>query len=155
MMTIKEVREKSPEQLRNDLNERQKHLFDLRSQAVTEKLEDPSQLRKTRKDIARILTVMRQHEIEAGRPAGSEQQAASAEASAGAAEAPARPRTRTPKRTRATKRTVARKRPTGTKRTPRAAKQKKTGTKPAARRPAARKTTKKTKAKKTGAKASA
>jgi large subunit ribosomal protein L29 len=149
MMTIKEVREKNPEQLRSELNERQKHLFDLRSQAVTEKLEDPSQLRKTRKDIARILTVMRQREIEAGQPAGSEQQAAS---NAAAAEAPARPRARTgtPKRTRATKR------PGATKRTPRAAKQKKTGTKPAARKPAARKTTKKTKAKKTGrAKASA
>ena len=40
--------------------ERQKHLFDLRSQAVTEKLEDPSQLGKTRKDIARIKTIARQ-----------------------------------------------------------------------------------------------
>src|SRR3712207_5645983 len=65
MMTVKEIREKSPEQLRNDLAERQKHLFDLRSQAVTEKLEDPSQLRKTRKDIARIKTVARQRELEA------------------------------------------------------------------------------------------
>src|SRR5215217_330595 len=119
-MKMKEILEKQGNQLRGELNERQKHLFDLRSQAVTEKLEDPSQLRKTRKDIARILTVMRQRELEAGRPAGSEQQAASNEAAAaGTAQAPAR--TRTPKRTRATKR------PTGTKRTPRAAKQKKTG----------------------------
>ena len=64
MMTIKEVREKNPEQLRSELGERQKHLFDLRSQAVTEKLEDPSQLRKTRKEIARIRTVIRQRELE-------------------------------------------------------------------------------------------
>ena len=146
MMTVKEIREKSPEQLRNDLNERQKHLFDLRSQAVTEKLEDPSQLRKTRKDIARILTVMRQREIEEGRPAGSEQQAAAA--GQAQAEAPAPARTRTPKRTRATKRPA-----TGTKRTPRAAK--KPGAKAAARKPAARRTTKTTKAKKGKAKASA
>jgi large subunit ribosomal protein L29 len=153
MMTVKEIREKSPEQLRSDLNERQKHLFDLRSQAVTEKLEDPSLLRKTRKDIARILTVMRQREIEAGAPAGSEQQAASTEAaSAGAAEAPARERVRSRGRTRTPKRARATKRPTATKRTPRA-KQKKTGAKPAARKPAARRTTKKTKAKKTTAKA--
>ncbi len=64
MMTVKEIREKNPEQLRSELNERQKHLFDLRSQAVTEKLEDPSQLGKTRKDIARIKTVIRQRELE-------------------------------------------------------------------------------------------
>ena len=148
MMTVKEIREKSPEQLRMDLNERQKHLFDLRSQAVTEKLEDPSQLGKTRKDIARILTVMRQREIEEGRPAGSEQQAAESEAAR--AEAPAPARARTPRRARATKRT------TGTKRTPRAAKKpgaKGAARKPAARKSAARKTTKKTKAKKKSAKA--
>ena len=65
MLTTKEIREKSDDQLRNELAERQKHLFDLRSQAVTEKLEDPSQLRKTRKEIARIKTVARQRELEA------------------------------------------------------------------------------------------
>ena len=36
----------------------------VRSQAVTEKLEDPSQLRKTKKDIARIKTVIRQRDLE-------------------------------------------------------------------------------------------
>ena len=35
------------------------------SQAVTEKLENPSQLGKTRKDIARIKTVLRQRELTA------------------------------------------------------------------------------------------
>ena len=35
-----------------------RHLFELRSQAVTEKLEDPTQLPKTRRDIARVLTVL-------------------------------------------------------------------------------------------------
>ena len=63
-MTTKEMREKDSEQLRHELVDRRRHLFDLRSQAVTEKLEDPSQLGKTRKDIARILTVLRQREIE-------------------------------------------------------------------------------------------
>ena len=63
-MTTKEIREKELTQLNIELVERQKHLFDLRSQAVTEKLEDPSQLRKTRKDIARIKTVVRQRELE-------------------------------------------------------------------------------------------
>jgi large subunit ribosomal protein L29 len=63
-MTIKEIREKDSSQLKHDLVERRKHLFDLRSQAVTEKLEDPTQLRKTRKDIARILTLLHQRELE-------------------------------------------------------------------------------------------
>jgi len=64
-MTIKEIRDKTDNDLQHELAEAQKHLFDLRSQAVTEKLEDPSQLRKTRKAIAKIKTVQRQRQIEA------------------------------------------------------------------------------------------
>jgi large subunit ribosomal protein L29 len=72
-MTIKEIREKDTPQLRHDLVERRKHLFDLRSQATTEKLEDPTQLRKTRKDIARILTLIHQRELELkAKPAAAE-----------------------------------------------------------------------------------
>ena len=63
-MTTKEIREKETEHLKHELEERRKHMFDLRSQAVTEKLEDPSQLRKTRKDIARMQTVLRQRALE-------------------------------------------------------------------------------------------
>ena len=66
-MTAKEIREKETEHLKHDLEEKRKHLFDLRSQAVTEKLEDPSQLRKTRKDIARMQTILRQRELEAAK----------------------------------------------------------------------------------------
>ena len=64
-MTAKEIREKETDHLKHELAEKRKHLFDLRSQAVTEKLEDPSQLRKTRKDIARMQTILRQRELEA------------------------------------------------------------------------------------------
>ena len=70
-MTIKEIREKDAEHLRHELLDKQKHLFDLRSQAVTEKLEDPSQLGKTKKDIARIKTILRQRELEAASEAKS------------------------------------------------------------------------------------
>ena len=63
-MKIKEIKDKDTEQLRHDLAERTRHLFDLRTQSVTEKLEDPSQLGKTRKDIARIKTILRQRELE-------------------------------------------------------------------------------------------
>ena len=64
-MTVKEIREKETGHLTEELAERRKHLFDLRSQAVTEKLEDPSQLRKTRKEIAQMQTILRQRELEA------------------------------------------------------------------------------------------
>jgi large subunit ribosomal protein L29 len=64
-MTAKEIREKETSHLVHELEEQKKHLFDLRSQAVTEKLEDPSQLAKTKKDIARIKTILRQRELEA------------------------------------------------------------------------------------------
>ena len=64
-MTSKEIRDKETDHLKHELEEKRKHLFDLRSQAVTEKLEDPSQLRKTRKEIAQMKTVLRQREIEA------------------------------------------------------------------------------------------
>ena len=64
-MTAKEIREKETGHLKEELVEKRKHLFDLRSQAVTEKLEDPSQLRKTRKDIARMQTILKQRATEA------------------------------------------------------------------------------------------
>ena len=63
MLSTKEIREKETEALSHELKDKQKHLFDLRSQAVTEKLEDPSQLKKTRKEIARIKTILREREL--------------------------------------------------------------------------------------------
>jgi large subunit ribosomal protein L29 len=59
---LKELRDKGAEDLQREVVEKQKHLFDLRSQAVTEKLEDPSQLRKTKKEIARIKTLLRERQ---------------------------------------------------------------------------------------------
>ena len=61
-MKMSEIVDKETEHLRHELAEKQKHLFHLHSQAVTEKLEDPSQLGKTRRDIARLKTVLRQRE---------------------------------------------------------------------------------------------
>ena len=92
---MKEILEKQGEQLGHELAEKQKHLFDLRSQAVTEKLEDPSQLAKTKKDIARIKTVMRQRQLEqtrqaaAGQAATQQKQGPSAESLRPGAHAPA------------------------------------------------------------------
>ena len=60
---LKELRDKSVDDLQREVIEKQKHLFDLRSQAVTEKLEDPTQLTKTRKEIARIKTLIRERQL--------------------------------------------------------------------------------------------
>ncbi|MBS3734528.1 MAG: 50S ribosomal protein L29 [Phycisphaerae bacterium] len=68
-MKISEVRELTEEELATELARLRRHLFDLRSQAVTEKLEDPSMLVGTKRDIARILTVMRQRELAEAREA--------------------------------------------------------------------------------------
>lgn len=59
---LKELRDRSSEDLRREIAEQRKHLFDLRSQAVTEKLEDPTQIGKTRKHIARMLTILKERE---------------------------------------------------------------------------------------------
>jgi large subunit ribosomal protein L29 len=63
-MKYKDLKEKDASQLQHDLVEARKHLFTLRSQAVTEKLEDPSQLRRARKDIARLMTALHQRELD-------------------------------------------------------------------------------------------
>ena len=59
---LKTTREAETSHLKQEMLEKQKHLFDLRTQAVTEKLEDPSQLNKTRKEIARINTILRERQ---------------------------------------------------------------------------------------------
>ena len=63
-MKPREVRELSDEELRAELGRLQRHLFDVRAQAVTEKLDDPTMLSKAKRDVARILTVRRQREME-------------------------------------------------------------------------------------------
>jgi large subunit ribosomal protein L29 len=64
-MTIKEIRDQQDEQLQAALLDQTRHLFELRTQAVTEKLENPSQLGKARREIARIRTVLRQRQLAA------------------------------------------------------------------------------------------
>jgi large subunit ribosomal protein L29 len=59
-MKITDLRELKTDELHMELDRLRRHLFDLRSQRVTEKLEDPSQLGKTKHDIARLFTVMKE-----------------------------------------------------------------------------------------------
>ncbi len=62
-MKVDEIRELSDEELQLELERLRRHLFDLRAQAVTEKLEDSSMLRKAKRDIARMRTVEKQREL--------------------------------------------------------------------------------------------
>jgi large subunit ribosomal protein L29 len=59
-MKIEELRALKMDELHSELDRLRRHLFDLRSQAVTEKLENPTQIGKTRRDIARVMTVLRE-----------------------------------------------------------------------------------------------
>ena len=55
-MKAKEVHKLSVEEIDIEVDRLRKRLFELRTQAVTEKIEDTSQFGKTRRDIARLLT---------------------------------------------------------------------------------------------------
>jgi len=59
-MKMTEIREMKSEELYGELDRLRRYVFDLRSQAVTEKLQDPALLTRARRDIARIFTVLRQ-----------------------------------------------------------------------------------------------
>lgn len=55
-MKAKEVRKLSDEEIEVEVKRLRRKLFDLRTQAVTEKIQDTSQFGKIKKDIARVLT---------------------------------------------------------------------------------------------------
>jgi len=59
-MRAQHYREMSRDELEVKLEELERHLFDLRSQAVTEKLENSKAVINVRRDIARIKTIMRE-----------------------------------------------------------------------------------------------
>jgi large subunit ribosomal protein L29 len=53
-----ELRDKSPAELQQELNDLLKAQFSLRMQVATQQLTNNSQIRKTRRDIARVRTVL-------------------------------------------------------------------------------------------------
>lgn len=66
MSKASDLREMNDEQLTFSLKEARQELFRLRFQAATEKLDAPSNLKKLRREIARILTIQRQRELASG-----------------------------------------------------------------------------------------
>jgi len=64
-MKAAELRDMSDEQLALSLKEACEHLFRLRIQSQTERLDAPSELLRQRRLIARIKTIQRQRELRA------------------------------------------------------------------------------------------
>ena len=67
-MNTDELRDMSDEQLSLTLKETCENLFRLRIQAQTERLDAPSELKKSRRMIARIKTIQRERERAAAQP---------------------------------------------------------------------------------------
>jgi large subunit ribosomal protein L29 len=57
-MKAKDYHEMSTDELSDRLGDLQRNLFDLRTQAVTEKLENSKAIRNIRRDIARLKTII-------------------------------------------------------------------------------------------------
>jgi large subunit ribosomal protein L29 len=60
---MSEYRGMSDEQVQLTLNDFEKNLFHLRFQSATDRLETPSEIRKARREIARIKTLQREREL--------------------------------------------------------------------------------------------
>jgi large subunit ribosomal protein L29 len=61
-MNIRELRQLADDKLVDTLEDQKEAMFNLRFQKGFGQLEDPNALRRARRDIARILTVMRERQ---------------------------------------------------------------------------------------------
>ena len=59
-MNAQELRDKTPDQLREQLATLKKESFNLRFQQATGQLENTARMRKVKRDTARVLTVLNQ-----------------------------------------------------------------------------------------------
>jgi large subunit ribosomal protein L29 len=59
-MKAQELRDQSEDELRDKERDLAEQLFALRLQKVTGQLEKPSRVRQVRKDLARVLTILRE-----------------------------------------------------------------------------------------------
>jgi large subunit ribosomal protein L29 len=75
-----ELRELPEDELRSRLDSSKEELFNLRFQLATGQLDNPMRIKEVRHEVARILTVLRQRELEESAAAageGGEEEAAS------------------------------------------------------------------------------
>lgn len=63
-MKLNELRRLTDQELLRESDDRMKEIFNLRYKAGTEQLENPSLMRETRREIARIKTILRERELE-------------------------------------------------------------------------------------------
>ena len=66
-MELKKMREMSEVELNAELVKMKKDLFNLRFQHVTGQLENPINMRDTKRDIARVKTIIREKQLEKAR----------------------------------------------------------------------------------------
>ena len=62
-MKVKEIRVLSPEELARQLEAARKELFDLRFRLATRQLVNHREIRRVKKEIARLKTIMREREL--------------------------------------------------------------------------------------------
>ena len=75
-MRIEEIRNIGKENLLQELEGSERELFNLRFQKATQQLSDTTGIRKTRRNIARIKTVLRERELAAEAQADAQKETA-------------------------------------------------------------------------------
>lgn len=63
-MTVQDIRNTETQELLNKVEEYKKELFGLRFQLATGQLEDTAKIKKVKKNIARIKTIIRERELD-------------------------------------------------------------------------------------------
>ena len=64
-MNAQELRDKTPDQLRDELTALKKEAFNLRFQQATGQLENTARVKQVRRDVARVKTVLNQKAADA------------------------------------------------------------------------------------------
>lgn len=64
-MKASDLRTKSPDELRSELEKLKKEAFNLRFRQATGQLENPARMRSVRRDAARVMTVLNQKAADA------------------------------------------------------------------------------------------
>jgi large subunit ribosomal protein L29 len=71
-MDLKKIREMTDTELTAELKKKKNELFNLRFQHVTGQLDNPIKMRDVKKDIARVMTIMRENELKNAKAQGKE-----------------------------------------------------------------------------------
>ena len=64
-MNAQELRNKTPDQLRDELAQLKKEAFNLRFQQATGQMENTARMKTVRRDVARVITVLNEKAAEA------------------------------------------------------------------------------------------